>query len=375
MSDSEAEDQTIDLSNPAVTTKYMAAAEIANKALQLAMDKCVPTADIATVCGEVDDFIEAETGKLYKKKGDKKVDKGIAFPCCISANELAGHFSPLLSESKKLEAGDVAKIDLAVHLDGFCAAFAHTVIVGDATVDGRKADAVQCAYTCADAVLRLIKPGNKNTEVTKAIKECANDFGVAPVHGVLSHEMKQHIMDGEKVIVSNESLEERTEEFEFQMNEVYSIDIVFSTGEGKPKETENRTTVHRRAVENNYTLKTQKARQFISEVQKRFPTLAFSLRCLNDETMSRVGVSEANRHELLHSYPVLQEKAGETIAQFKYTVLLLPGGTKKVTGFELGQKGQINSDKEVKSELIAKLLATSANPKKAKKKKKAERAE
>merc|ERR1712151_260008 len=92
----------------------------------------------------------------------------------------------------------------------------------------------------------------------------------------------------------------------------------------------------KRSPENSYILKTQKARQFISEVNKRFPALPFTLRAISDEQVARVGVSEARRHELLEEYPVLKEKDGEFIAQFKFTVLLLPGGTKRITGLPLG---------------------------------------
>eukprot|EP00971_Amphidinium_carterae_P097946 1938026-Amphidinium_carterae.1 len=34
---------------------------------------------------------------------------------------------------------------------------------------------------------------------------------------------------------------------------------------------------------------------------------------------------KAKRHELLHEYPVLKEREGQFVAQFKFTVLLLPG--------------------------------------------------
>merc|ERR1712113_1081146 len=126
----------------------------------------------------------------------------------------------------------------------------------------------------------------------------------------------------------------------------------------------------KRAVENSYILKTQKARQFISEVNRRFPALPFTLRAIEDEQVARVGVSEAKRHELLEEYPVLKEKDGEFIAQFKFTVLLLPGGTKKITGLPLGNlEKQLAASGSVKDEDMKKLLASSANPKKAKKKK------
>jgi len=42
------------------------------------------------------------------------MEKGIAFPTCISCNEICGHFSPLKSEPAFLKEGDVAKIDLGV---------------------------------------------------------------------------------------------------------------------------------------------------------------------------------------------------------------------------------------------------------------------
>merc|ERR1719231_1153286 len=131
-----------------------------------------------------------------------------------------------------------------------------------------------------------------------------------------------------------------------------------SSGEGKARETEIRTAVYKRALENTYQLKTQKARQFLSEVGQKFPTLPFSLRAF-DETVGRVGVSEANRHDLLHSYPVLHEKAGEYVAQFKFTVLLLPGGTKKITGLPFTQGEQLPAEPPKDEELV-KLLATSA---------------
>merc|ERR1719356_2265496 len=130
-----------------------------------------------------------------------------------------------------------------------------------------------------------------------------------------------------------------------------------STGEGKGKETEMRNTVYKRAVDVAYSLKTQKARQFISEVQKRFPVLPFSLRAFEDEQVARVGVSEAKRHELLDEYPVLKEKDGQFVAQFKFTVLLLPGGTKKITGLPFGDlEKKVASSHSVQEEDLKKLL-------------------
>lgn len=63
-------------------------------ALDKAISLCVEGADVSTVCGEVDTFIEAELLKVFSNKKSKKLERGIGFPCCLSVNEVMGHFSP-----------------------------------------------------------------------------------------------------------------------------------------------------------------------------------------------------------------------------------------------------------------------------------------
>lgn len=378
MSDNESETEEIsDLSNPDVTTKYRTAGDIINKVLAKVVEACVVDADIATVCEIGDRMMEEETGKLYNKKGKgRKIEKGVAFPTCLSVNEFLGHFSPLRGESKTLKDGDVAKIDLACHIDGFIAAAAHTVIVGKEKVEDRRADVINAAWQAAEAAVRLVQVGNTNTQVTEAFAKVANEYNCKPMQGVLSHQMKKHVIDGSKVIHGCETQEEKVDEFEFEVNEVYCIDVVMSTGEGKGREAEIRHTVYKRAVENSYNLKTQKARQFISEVNRRFPALPFTLRAIEDEQVARIGVSEAKRHELLEEYPVLKERDKEFVAQFKFTALLLPGGTKRITGLPLGDlQTQAVSACSIQDEGLKKLLATSSNPKSRKKKTKKDKAE
>jgi methionine aminopeptidase len=72
-------------------------------------------------------------------------------------------------ESVPLADGDVAKIDLGCHLDGFVAQAAHTVVVqGDASakVTGKRAETVLAAYNAFRAAQRLIKEEGTNTKVT-----------------------------------------------------------------------------------------------------------------------------------------------------------------------------------------------------------------
>ena len=53
------------------------------------------------------------------------------------------------------------------------------------------------------------------------------------VEGVLSHQLKQPVIDGNKVVLSVSNADTKVDGAEFEENEVYAIDIVTSTGEGK----------------------------------------------------------------------------------------------------------------------------------------------
>ena len=88
-----AEESFID--KPVVLDKYKAAAEVTNAALKHALGLCVPGADIHTVCMTVDKFIDEELKKVFSSKKSKKLERGVAFPCCISVNHIMGHYSPL----------------------------------------------------------------------------------------------------------------------------------------------------------------------------------------------------------------------------------------------------------------------------------------
>ena len=179
-----------------------------------------PGAKAVDLCNLGDKSVEEATAKIYnQKKEGKKVEKGTAFPTCISVNNCVGHYSPLMSEDKiVLAEGDLIKIDLGVHVDGYCAVVAHTLLctAGDAAVDGRKADVIMAAWTAAEAAQRMLKDGASNNEITKTIAAVAEAYKCNPVEGVLSHQMKKHVIDANKVIINKPSQEQQVTKAEIK---------------------------------------------------------------------------------------------------------------------------------------------------------------
>lgn len=153
----------------------------------------------------------------------------------------------------KLSTGDMIKFDLGCFIDGYIAVAAHTLVIGEADspgtpLSGIKADVLQAAHIASEVAIKLLQPGNTNSQVTSAISKVANNFGVRPISGVLSHQMKRFVIDGNKVILQREEADQKVENYKFEVNEVYAVDIAMSSGDGKPREAQSRTTVFKRAV-------------------------------------------------------------------------------------------------------------------------------
>jgi len=372
-----------------VCSKYQEASKIVNLALTGLVSQCVAGAKIIDLCQFGTAIIESQTGKLYNKKVDGiAVEKGVAFPVCISVNEVICNHSPLSSEElPPLEVNDVVKIDLGCHIDGYIAVAAHTLVVSESvenppeSVDAELSNAAVAAYNAMLVAASAICAGNENSNVTKVVERVAKNYGVNPIATVRMHQMKRFVIDGVKEVALKEPTPEEIEEGDekvpecsFEQAEVYAIDVAMTTGDGKVRPADLRTTVFKRNVEANYRLKMKASRYVLSEVDKKFPTLPFTLRHFDDERTAKMGITECVSHGLLTPYPSLHEKADSKVAHFKCTVLLLPSGTSRVTGLPLPPyfKTEKEPDEETAKVLadIAEKAAKKAKKKAAKKKKK-----
>ena len=353
------------------------AGRIADDALQAIIKKMVPGANLYELCTQSDAFILDKLSKIYTKK---KFIKGLAFPTCISINEVCGNYSAPAEitddphEKKTLTEGDVAKIDLGVQIHGFAAVAAHTVVVSskpDEKVTGAKADVVLAAYNSLQAALRMMKVKSAtNNDVTKAIESICKDYGVNPIEGVLSHRMKRDIIDGMECIINKSTFEQKVDDRQFEHGDVFGLDIIVSTGEGKPKETGIKTNVYKRALETTYKLRTDSGRRLLSVVENNFYSFPFTFNVFDKEeniklktsisnlkTTMKLGLNECTKYELLHGYPVLTEKNGDIVAQFKYTIAVREEGPVVVCGLPL-DVSKFTSEKKITDENIIKTLSS-----------------
>jgi curved DNA binding protein len=377
----ESYEEDLDISDAEVLAKYRLSAEIANRTLKLVIAAAKPGAKIVDLCDLGDNTITEECSKVHNK-GKAKVetkDKGVAFPTCVSVNEVVGHNSACADDERVLAEGDLVKIDMAVHIDGWIATVAHTVLCSDDAdaklEDGPKKNVVMACAVAAEAIMANLRVGVQNNDITPLFQRAADAFGVNVVQGVLSHQMKRFVIDGNKtVIAKNIPGEQQVEEEAFEELDVFSFDIIMSSGEGTPAEKdEKKQMVFKRAVDQNYNLKMKVSREIFSKITTDHPTLPFSLRQY-DDARARLGMKECLEHELFTQYPVLEEKEGEFTAQMKFTVLFNEDGIQRVTGGLTGFPPCVAIDGPVcEDEELAGFFAAAkekADKKNAKKKKK-----
>jgi len=206
------------------------------------MSLCTPGAKIYEIIQKGDKFIREQLQKCFTKQ---KFMKSVAFPISIAVNEVCGNYNPIEGEATNapheylsLTEGDVVKIDLGVQIEGLPALVSHTLVVLPKTekITGRKADLILANYYAIQVALRLMQKERNNNEITAAIAKVAAAYKVNPVEGVLSHRIKRDIVDGPETIINKQTFDQKVDTRQFVPGDIFGLDVIFSTGEGVPKE-------------------------------------------------------------------------------------------------------------------------------------------
>ena len=259
-------------------------------------------------------------------------------PTCININGYICHLSPTDTDPEAnitLKRGDLVSIELGAHVDGYPASIGGSVVVGaskEHPVTGNTAKVLQAAHAALQAAVKIMRPGNCNYDVTDAVQTVVQEYGFVPVEGIMSTQILPVVGEGEKQIVLNPNAQQRKDIVKavFEAGEVYTLDVLVSTGSGKAKMSTTRTTIHKRIPEAKYNLKMQTSRKLLTEVQNNYGYMPFSLRSI--PSSQHGGVPECTKNGLLLPFVVLEDSDAEAVvAQFTTTVLILAKGTQAIT--------------------------------------------
>ena len=124
------------------------------------------------------DVCEAVEGEIRKR------GVGAAFPAQTSVNAVAAHYCPSPEEETVYAHGDLAKLDIGVHVDGWVVDTAVTVNVGDLPANRPLVDAARAAL---ERALALATPGVEIRRLSGAIEGTIASFGLRPMRNLCGH--------------------------------------------------------------------------------------------------------------------------------------------------------------------------------------------
>ncbi len=245
-----------------------------------------------------------------------------AFPCNISINEIAAHYSPPARDETVLKYGDYVKVDIGVHKDGFIADTAFTLKVGEG-----KDDIIKASEDALNNSIKEISPGKSVGEIGGVIEETIKGYGLKPIIDLTGHSVQKWNLHSGKTIPnigvsSNVIIEE---------GDVIAIEPFASTGGGRITDDE-RVYIFRLIKEKPIRLR--EARLIISEIKKNYKTLPFAERWLARIVPQRkleFALKQLIDIGSLHPYRVLKEKDSGYVSQAEDTVIVTSGGCEVIT--------------------------------------------
>jgi methionyl aminopeptidase len=266
-------------------------------------------------CIEVCEKVEG----LIREKGGKP-----AFPCNVSINEVAAHYTSPPGDKSTIPPGSTVKVDLGVQVDGYVTDTAFTVSFNS---EGRSM--VATAEYALKVALDNIHGEMALGKIGSLIETAIRNRGYKPISNLTGHSVGRYLIHAGTSIpnVSQVSLGK------VRTGEIYALEPFVTLPEAIGRVDDSpQSTIYRMAK--TKSVKDQAAKKLLKHIEVNFRTLPFAERWL-------IGIVPKEQHkaafkELLTSkavmrYPVFVEESGKPVAQAEHTVLLKEDGCEILT--------------------------------------------
>jgi methionyl aminopeptidase len=251
---------------------------------------------------------------LVRKKGGKP-----AFPCNVSINEVAAHYTSPPQDKRTVPENSIVKIDIGVHIDGYIADTAVTVCFNP-----EYDDLTNTAKEALKKAVEILRPGLSMSRFGSTIQKTIKTRGFKPVSNLTGHLIGRYIIHAGKSLpnvfhISTSRVKE---------GEIYGVEP-FTTVAKAAGRVENGEEAHIFRYLKHKSLKDPNAKRLLSYIRKNFQTLPFTERWLQGCVPSsryKTAFSGLLSSKALTSYPVFIEASGKPVAQAEHTILIVKDG-------------------------------------------------
>jgi len=238
-----------------------------------------------------------------------------AFPVNIGVNSVAAHYTPSKTDDITLKVGDVVKIDLGAHVDGYPADTSVSVELGTRNHQ----TLISCAEDALRMVIEMLAPGTTTSAMGDAVERAIKSAGFRPVENLTGHSMERFNLHAGLSIPNIRTRESHVVE----EGMILAIEPFSTTGKGKVKGA-SRGNIYR-------IVRDRRAPADISamfaRMQSRFGSLPFASRWCDDlHPNAQPLLGKMLRMGMVMNYPVLVEVADGVVAQAEHSVLVTKDG-------------------------------------------------
>lgn len=280
------------------------------------LEKYLEAGRIARECRDYAAGRVKEGGRLLdlvKETEEKIITMGgaIAFPLNISINENAAHDTASPDDKRIFSSGDVVKVDLGVHIDGYIADTAVTVDLGD------NALLVEASRAALEAAIAMVRPGVRSGEIGAAVQTEIERRGFRPVANLTGHGLGKYLLHGPPTVPNiamqgGHMIEEGM---------VFAIEPFASTGAGMVSDSA-RTEIYSQISSRRIRLPT--ARKILKNIEER-KGLPFARHWYHGDKTD-LALVQLVKQDILRGYPVLHDIRGSLVSQAEHTLIVTEDG-------------------------------------------------
>ncbi len=289
--------------------KYKQAGRIAAEVMEESMKKVTAGERLL----EVASFSE----ELIRKKGARP-----AFPINISINERAAHYTPDVDDTDVFNKGDLVKMDIGVHLDGYIGDIARSKAVG-----GGHKELIKASEAALENAIAFIKPGALTNDVGGVIEKTIKDLGFQPVSNLTGHMLTEWNLHGGVVIPNVRTMHG----YKLKRGDVFAIEPFATSGAGRVVDEPNAMIFR---FLKKRPLRMREARTILEYVEENYSSLPFAERWIA-HLVPKIKLGLALRQlvseKVFHAYHVLKEKENGLVSQAEHSIRVTKDGCEVLT--------------------------------------------
>lgn len=240
-----------------------------------------------------------------------------AFPCNISVNAIASHYTPQENDPLKLKTGDLVKIDLGVILNGYIADSAITLEV---ETSAYKDLIYATGQTLANAIA-MIRPGIQTGEIGRVIEASAHLYGYNVLKGLYGHNLARDCLHGGLTIPSYDDGSRK----KIREGDVLAIEPFLTPGSGGILRNKGGNIFQ--LIRPGYLCADDREKKILLYIERNYNSFPFARRWLDDQD----ALESLARRALVMEYPMLVEKDGAPVAQAEHTIIVGREGCRIIT--------------------------------------------